>query len=93
MLIAKNKEIEDKLVQELVNSSDLVAPDGYLYKHKHLNFVQPNKYIRFRTYYYLLGKPLTQERIFATFGVDQKPPYIETEADYKLIEDQQIKMK
>lgn len=87
MIIEKQAELEQERIRLLEKQSNLIAPDGKLYKHKYLDFITPNKYVRFQTYYFLLGKPLTKERIKEFFEVDQEPPYKESERDYELIDE------
>lgn len=87
MIIEKQQELEQERIRSLEQSSDLVATNGKVYKHKHLEFIPNSKYVKFQTYYFLLGKPLTKERIKAIFNKDREPPYIESEEDYELIED------
>lgn len=85
MIIEKQVELEQQRIRELEQSSDLIAPEGKVYKHKYLDFVQPGKYVKFNTYSFLLGKPLTKERIKEVFDTDSEPPYVESERDYELV--------
>lgn len=86
MIIEKKSQQDSEYIKYLEDRSDLIAPEGCVYKNKNLPFMYECRYVTFKTYYYLLGKPLTKESIKQWFGVDQLPPYIETEADYELIE-------
>lgn len=87
MIIEKQLELEQGRIRELEQSSDLIAPTGKVYKHKYLEFIQTTKYVQFNTWYYLLGKPLTKERIKEIFNKNQDPPYIESEEDWELIDE------
>lgn len=72
-------------VAEINEYYDLVAPEGYVYKHKYLVDYPLLEMVKFRTRVFINAVEATEEMTKKIFGKNSTHPHVETEGDYELV--------